>query len=44
MCCVFQEVQKLDVAHNPTGMELSNDGKTLTVTYGSKVAFLNPET
>lgn len=24
-------------------MELSADGKTLTVTYGSKVAFLNPE-
>ena len=42
--CVFQEVQKLEVAHNPTGMELSSDNKTLTLTYGSKVAFLCPET
>nr|XP_053635009.1 serine-threonine kinase receptor-associated protein-like [Cherax quadricarinatus] len=39
-----QEIQKLEVAHNPTSMELSADGKTLTVAYGSKVAFLNPET
>ncbi|KAG0710256.1 Serine-threonine kinase receptor-associated protein [Chionoecetes opilio] len=39
-----QEVQKLEVAHHPTSMELSGDSKTLTVAYGSKVAFLNPET
>lgn len=38
-----QEVRKLDVAHNPTSMELAADGQTLTITYGSKVAFLNPE-
>lgn len=44
--CYFaqQEVHKMEVAHNPTSMELSPDGQTLTVTYGSKVAFLNPET
>ncbi|KAK3877871.1 hypothetical protein Pcinc_017455 [Petrolisthes cinctipes] len=39
-----QEIQKLDLAHNPTSMELTGDEKTLTVTYGSKVAFLNPHT
>lgn len=39
-----KEVHKMEVAHNPTSMELSPDGQTLTVTYGSKVAFLNPET
>lgn len=40
----LQEIQKLDLAHNPTSMELTGDEKTLTVTYGSKVAFLNPHT
>ncbi|XP_068212396.1 serine-threonine kinase receptor-associated protein [Palaemon carinicauda] len=39
-----QEIRKLEVAHNPTSMELAADGQILTLTYGSKVAFLNPET
>ncbi|CAL4133701.1 unnamed protein product, partial [Meganyctiphanes norvegica] len=39
-----EEIYKTELAHNPTGMELSSDNETLTVSYGSKVAFLNSQT
>ncbi|XP_014675749.1 PREDICTED: serine-threonine kinase receptor-associated protein-like [Priapulus caudatus] len=38
------EVKKLDVPSNVTGMELSQDGEILTVTYSNTVAFYNADT
>ncbi|XP_076040256.1 serine-threonine kinase receptor-associated protein-like [Oratosquilla oratoria] len=38
-----QEVHKMELSNNPTGMELSTDGQILTVTYGNKVLFVSTE-
>ena len=40
----LQDIYKLELPHNPTSMELAADGEILTVTYGSKVAFLKTDT
>ncbi|KAL7640370.1 UNVERIFIED_CONTAM: hypothetical protein RMT77_008643 [Armadillidium vulgare] len=39
-----KEVKKLELTQNPTSIELASNGQVLTVSYGNKVGFCNPET
>ena len=39
-----QEIQKVELESIPGDIELSQDGKLLTIPYGNKIAFYDAET